>query len=221
MDKAQTFSVTLTGINPAIVHNDNLVWANKVKLWQDNPTNKRSSIPGDDRCPSWRWIGYIYNDGKYLTIDSDNLMTMLREGGSKVPTGKGTQTFKSITQSGMIINEIGWPIVGPKGPVKLDDIMALVDEPDFTVHEATAVKLGFRLFPKHAKIGTKKHIRVRPVFDTWSVSGTIMVIDPRINISVVENILAQAGAFCGLCDWRPSSPKAGRFGTFSAEVKKI
>jgi hypothetical protein len=43
-----------------------------------------------------------------------------------------------------------------------------------------------------------------------------------LSLRVLQTILSQAGAMCGLGDWRPSSPsKSGTFGRFEATVKKV
>jgi hypothetical protein len=78
------------------------------------------------------------------------------------------------------------------------------------------------LFVKRARIGNAKHVRVRPRFDSWSVSGTLTVLDDSITTDVLERILTHAGAYAGVGDWRPSSPKSpGPFGRFTSTVKEV
>jgi hypothetical protein len=101
-------------------------------------------------------------------------------------------------------------------------IQALTEESDFTVHESTAERLGFTLFVKRAKIGKNKHIRVRPRFNRWECGGTVTVLDEMITSAVLNNILTFAGVYCGIGDWRPSSPdKPGSFGQFSVELCEV
>ena len=218
----RTYSVTLTGESPLLLHRDNLAWAEAVKRWSSDPANKANSVAGDDRTPPYRWIGCLYVNNGLLTIDSDNLMTVLREGGAKCPTGKGNKTFKRETQSGIVVNEIGWPIVVNGSAIKFAAIEPLTSEKDFAVHETTVQSLGFSLFVKRASINGSKHVRVRPRFDSWSVSGTLTVLDENITTDVIQNILTHAGRFAGVGDWRPSSPKSpGPFGRFTAAIKEI
>jgi hypothetical protein len=80
---------------------------------------------------------------------------------------------------------------------------------------------GFELFVKRAKIGSSKHVRVRPRFDSWTARGTILVVDSTINAGVLKNLFTVGGSLIGLCDWRPGSPASGRFGQFTAEIKEI
>ena len=66
-----------------------------------------------------------------------------------------------------------------------------------------------------------KHIRVRPMLRTWAVSGELIVTDEQITDEVLNSILAYAGTYKGLCDWRPGSKTPGSFGTFKAKVTRI
>jgi hypothetical protein len=204
------------------MHNDNLKWQDMLKEYQRDPANKKMSVAGDDRTPAFTWIGYLYFDSGVVCMPSDNLMTMLREGGAKCPTGKKGATFKRQTQSGIIVDQAAWPLIGSKGAVKMADINAIKESVDFAEHEEMARELGFELFVKRAKICQNKHVRVRPRFDQWSCSGTVTVFDDEITTDVLKNILVYAGTFSGIGDWRPSSPKApGPWGKFSSTVKMV
>ena len=90
----------------------------------------------------------------------------------------------------------------------------------FTQQADAVRKLGFRLFAKRAKIGTSKHIRVRPRFDQWAVSGDIETIAPELTLEVVRQLFNLAGRV-GLCDWRPGCKTPGPFGMFSATVEQV
>lgn len=221
--KARTYSVALTGETPLLMHNDNLQWAELMKRWAMDPANKKTSTAGDDRSPAWRWMGNPYIEGGVIAIPSDNLMTVLREGGKRCPTGKGQTTFKAQTQSGLVVDQSAWPLtvggnVIPWGPIR----DRLMDEEDFEKHTEEAEKNGFSLFVKRAKIGMAKHVRVRPRFDKWACAGTITVLDEQITSDVLQNILTFAGCYAGIGDWRPSSPKSpGSFGKFTAIVKEV
>jgi hypothetical protein len=202
------------------MHCDNVDWSEQMKKWEKDPTMKKESTAGDDRSPAWRWIGSVYHDSGKVCLPSDNLMTMLREGGAKCPTGKKGGSFKRQTQSGLVVDQAAWALITAKGDVNFEEITNLIEEKDFQVHLDTCEKLGFSLFVKRAKIGNNKHIRVRPRFDQWSASGTITVFDDSITKQVLIDILTMAGNYCGVGDWRPSSPKSpGSFGRFAAEVK--
>lgn len=218
------YSVALTGVSALLMHYDNIQWADMMKKWGMDPANKKSSVAGDDRSPAFRWIGCLYHEGERVVIPSDNLMTVLREGGKRCPTGKRQGTFKAQTQSGILVDQIAWPLLVNGKEIPFTPFRALADanESDFEVHEQAAKANGFELFVKRAVIGASKHVRVRPRFDNWSCGGTITVVDETLTRDVLTNILTFAGAFAGIGDWRPSAPKGpGPFGRFTAEIKAV
>jgi len=216
------YNVALTGTMPLLLHGDNLDWRANLSAWRAHPDNKAKSVPGDDRSPAWTWIGGVYHDGAVLGISSDNLMTCIREGGSRVSVpGKRSLTYKRQSQSGLVINELHWPIVGPLGTVSWPDVQDLCDVEDFPTHQQFAKDHGFELFAKSARIGQSKHVRVRAKFIRWSVAGTITAFDDTITTDVLTSILTAAGRYAGLCDWRPASPKSpGPYGTFTATIQE-
>jgi hypothetical protein len=220
--KARKYAVTLTGTSPLLMHRDNIDAGAIVKAWTKDPANKKASVAGDDRTPAWTWLGYCYHDAAQLVIDADCLMSMLRDGGKKcsAPTGKGS--MKAATQSGIMINELGWPLLANGKPVSWPKLSAMQEEEDFEAHCRAAEKMGFSLFCKRARVGTAKHVRVRPRFDVWSASGTLTVLDDQITADVLGMILRHAGFYVGLCDWRPGSPQApGQFGRFEVSIEEV
>lgn len=216
------YSVTLMGETPLLMHRDNIQWGEKVQQWAKNPMNKKMSVPGDDRSPAWTWLGYCYHDGKVLGVDADNIMSLLRDAGTKVPAARGRGSMKAQTQSGILCNEILWPLKTGGATIPWGGLYALKDISDFDQHVEITQAMGFELFMKRAKIGQAKHVRVRPRFDEWSVSGTLTVLDEAISKDLLISILQTGGLMVGLCDWRPGSPsKPGQFGRFSVEVEEI
>jgi hypothetical protein len=226
----KTYRVTLTGITPLLMHNDNLAFAEKVAAWQRDPGNKEMSIKGDDRSPAWGWLGSAYHDWNVFGIPSDNIMTLLREGGTKISTGKGQETYKRHTQAGIHVHDHQWPIYvnGQTVPVKplWDRLMGISDPERFHEHLAAVEEYGFTLSVKRAKVGQSKHVRVRPMFHAgWQVVGSFMVPDEEtsgLHASILQRVFEQAGSLVGLGDWRPSSPKAsGTYGKFTFELEQV
>jgi len=217
-----TYKVKLTGETPLLMHWDNIDWCEVMQRWAKDPANKKDGVAGDDRTPAFRWLGRMYHEAGRVVIPSDNLMTVLREGGSKVLTGKKGATFKRLTQSGLLVNESAWRLTIDGAEIDAAALIAkLKNEADFEVHKAEVEKLGFSLFVKRARVNQTKHIRVRPRFDRWEISGTISVLEDNITKDILQTILTYAGVQCGIGDWRPSSPKSpGPFGRFVAEVKR-
>lgn len=221
---SKQYRITLTGASPLLMHKDNISFSEKVKRWQVDPQNKGKSEAGNDRSPAWTWIGYVYHDGKHLGIDSDNIMTMLREGGAKMPTGKGKATFKAATQYGIVVDDIQFDLFVNGKQLTVDTFNELIGNNDFFAHEEFAEKNGFELFVKRARIGQAKHVRVRPMFRNWTAVGTLTVLDEeqsQLKQDVLQRILDIAGCMCGLGDWRPSSKTPGSFGKFTAKVEPI
>jgi len=217
------YKIEMTGLTPLIMHKDNIAFGEKVKLWSKDPANKGNSIAGDDRTPPWIWIGYTYHDGQELGVPSDNLMTMLREGGAKVPK-KGKETFKKQTQSGIMLDQQQFQLLVNGHPIPLEPIKSLIGNMEFTDHLEMAESLGFELLVKRAVIGRGKHIRVRPMFRQWKLIGSLTVLDEELSgltRDVLEMVFLQAGAVCGLGDWRPSSGSSGTFGRFETKITKM
>jgi hypothetical protein len=219
----ERYQITLKGLTPLLMHNDNLTFSEKVKAWQQAPENKQLSVSGDDRTPAWVWIGYLYHDGRNVGVNSDNIMTMLREGGAKV-INKGKETYKKQTQSGIMLDQQQFDLYVGGQLIGIESIKPLIGNTNFNEHLDLAESLGFELLVKRAKIGKAKHVRVRPMFREWEVRGSLTVLDSELSgltQPILETILSQSGALCGLCDWRPSSPSSGTFGKFKPTIERI
>ncbi len=217
----QTVKVKITGTMPLLMHADNIDWADKMAAWKNASANKAASKAGDDRTPPWRWVGCLnYDDPKagVVTIPSEYIMRSIMGGAAMVSTGKGKSTFKSLSQSGLLCAEFHWPLLVQGKPIAMLDVNAALAMETFEEQKELAEMLGFSLFVKRAKIGTSKHIRVRPRFDEWSVAGEIMITDKLITRAVLSEILDNAGRLKGMGDWRPGAPTPGPFGTFTATV---
>ncbi|MFZ3047001.1 MAG: hypothetical protein WA151_13900 [Desulfatirhabdiaceae bacterium] len=219
------YQITLTGLTPLLLHNDNMSFSENITAWQNDPANAVNSVAGDDRTPAWRWIGYLYHDETSIGVASDNVMTMMREGGSKIKIpGKKSETYKKQTQSGIMIDSQQFDLVVNGSTIPCARIKSLIGETNFKKHIDLAEELCFELNIKRAKIGKAKHVRVRPMFRNWDLVGKITVLDEELSgltKDVLTMILNQAGALCGIGDWRPSSPSSGTFGKFRPEVEAI
>ncbi len=218
----ERYQIILEGETPLLMHRDNIQFSERVRAWQQE--NRSLSVAGDDRTPAWSWIGSLYDDGEYVGLNADNMMTMLREGGAKVPTGAKSETYKRQTQSGIVLEEICPPLLVNGKRLEMAPVLALLDEDDFAAHVEAVHEMGFDLLVKRAKVGTSKHIRVRPMFEKWAVITSLMVVDPKesgITREVLQKILNKAGSLCGLGDWRPSSRTPGQFGRFKATVEPL
>ena len=209
----------LTGLMPLLMHADDVEAADELEAWRKDPQNKDRSRAGDDRSPAWTWHNYLYHDGEHISMPSDNLMVALRGAGTQLIL-KGQKTYKSLTQSGILIDTEHCQFLCAGKQIPIGKIHALHDK-TFQDQKAGADKLGFSLFVKRAKVGQSKHVRVRPRFNDWSVRGSLQVSTEDITPDILAMLFDIAGSKCGLCDWRPSSKTPGAFGMFSAEVKIV
>src|SRR5690606_16037654 len=168
------------------------------------------------RSPAWTWMTYVYSDGENVAMPSANIMVALRTAGTQLIL-KGNKTFKELTQSGLLIVDefCDFRCGGKQIPAGALDKFR---DKSFSDHLEAAKKLGFTLYAKRARVGSAKHIRVRPRFDDWSVSGEIHVLSDDISDDILVDIFDRAGR-CGLGDWRPACKTPGPFGMFTAEVK--
>jgi hypothetical protein len=199
------------------MHSDDVIEGDRLKEWRTSPRNKSVGVPGDDRSPAWTWQTYLHHDGKHVAAPQEWIMAALRYAGAKL-TLKGKTTFKSVSQSGLCITGDFLPLLvgGKQIPVK--SIHAFADNA-FSEHVNKCRSLGFDLSIKRAKIGSSKHVRVRPRFDDWRIDGKVVVDEPAITKDVLIQMFDIAGRLSGLGDWRPSSPdKPGPYGTFKAVV---
>jgi hypothetical protein len=212
------FQFTLTGFMPLLMHADNIEGSDELQEWRKRPANKGVSTPGDDRTPPWTWQTYCYHNGEHIVMPSENIMVALRQAGAQM-TLKGKKTFKEITQSGLLISTESCEFRSNGGQVKWSDILA-IRERTFAEQAAAVKVFGAELFVKRAKVGNSKHIRVRPKFKAWEVSGEIMVLKPEITSEVLKQLFELAGK-AGLCDWRPAGKTPGPYGQADAVVKEI
>lgn len=217
----RSYKVTLVGKMPLLMHADNVEWSDAMDAWKANPDNKKASKAGDDRSPAFRWLGALYHDGEHVAMPSDNLMRAFMEGGAMVPVpgAKNNLTFKKQSQSGMLVEGTHWPLLVGGKPVPVAPLLALQSEPSFPAHQKAAEKYGFKLHVKRAKIGQSKHVRVRPIFESWATTGNIIVWDDQITSEVLTQIVTQAGLYKGLGDWRPGGKTPGPYGMFSTIVE--
>lgn len=212
------YQIDLTGVRPLLMHHDNIDFQEELKHWRSRPENAKSSVKGDDRSPAFSWHGCVYHDGEVLSIPSDNMRSCIMESGKKVPKTTGRGSFKVDAVSSIIIDDLFIPLLCNGRTIKWNDIESI--DGDFKDHLAAVKKLGFSLLVKRAKIGSAKHVRVRPQFDKWSLSFTVTVVDDNlITEQVLSDLFTVGGRYVGLGDWRPGSPKSpGPYGQFSHQI---
>ena len=123
--------------------------------------------------------------------------------------------MKAQTQSGMSFSEplLTFTTDGQR-QIAMADILSLQQEDQFDQHLARVRGLGFALDIRRARVGTSKHVRVRPVFERWQAIGMLNVWDSALTPTVLDTIFYLAGDKYGLLEWRPSGRRPGPFGRF-------
>jgi hypothetical protein len=203
---------------PLIMCADSIDGADELMAWRKTPGNKGILVAGDDRTPAWTWQTRVYSDGEHVAIPAENIMVALRQGGAQM-TLKGKKTFKEVSQSGLIVDgEFCEFLCGDK-KIQVSDIIA-VKQRSFTEQSQFVKDRGFELFSKRVRVGNAKHIRVRPRFRSWSVSGVIYILKQEITFDVLTTMFELAGR-CGLGDWRPSSRTPGCYGQFETTLTQL
>jgi hypothetical protein len=208
------YDFTLMSASALLMHKDDVEEADRLKEWRSDSANASRSVPGDDRSPPWTWQCYLHHDGVHLAMPHEAIMATLRFAGARIKL-KGNTTFKALTQSGLLITTEHCHFTNDGHQIAMEDIIKLRDKP-FSEHVKAVRKLGFDLLVKRVPVEQKKHVRVRPKFSDWTVSGTIRVLDVAITNKVLEQLFYFAGNNAGLLDWRPNSKKSpGPYGMFT------
>lgn len=220
----ESYNFTLTGITPLLMHKDDVLAADMLSDWRKHPDNKNKSKAGDDRSPAWTWQTYLYIDEATGTVamPSSVIMTSLRLAGASVILKKQT-TYKSLTQSGLTIDDEYCQLLVPAGDdwATVDVLqLAKIKDKDFIDQANEVRKLGFKLDLRRAAVGASKHVRVRPRFDRWMVKGKIDIVDPDFRYEALTQIMEIAGQRKGIGDWRPGAKTPGPYGRFGVTLKR-
>lgn len=215
----------IEGTTPLLMHRDNIEGGDEVKVWQKDRKNKNQSVPGDDRTPPWVWTKYLYENGESVTMPQENVMAAIMSGGAQLSL-KGAKTYKELSQSAVFLHDrdMLFEYRADESEAYRQLSMAFVNsivDLKFTDQSNACEAQGFTLFCKRAKVNNAKHVRVRPRFAQWRVSGSLTVIGQDLPFDKLEAIFEYAGR-AGLGDWRPSSPKRpGAYGMFHVTLEVI
>lgn len=217
-----TYRYTLIGRTPLLMHANNYEFDDIVSAYQKDPRNKNKTKAGDDRTPGWRWLGYIYHDGERVAMPVDNIYSSLKTGAAQHKI-KGNTTYKSLAQTAFEFEEMYATLTYGKEQrsLSLEDLAPLQDEEDFTEHLQVAKKCNFTLHRKRARVGKNMHLRVRPLFEHWRLTGTLHLHVRDIPLEIAESILEHSGRRGGIADWRPSTASPGRFGIYTCELTPL
>lgn len=182
----------LTGTAPMLHHSSVLVDPmSEATRWLAAATSKRSKTIDDHVEVAWReWCGGLYSDTEgRVVLPGDNIYRALQEAGSR---RKKQSTIKRAVFPAAPDYLLEYD--GPKG-----DKRKLYDDGRFTSRMAIAVN-------------RVRVMRTRPIFRAWSAVVDFVVDTTEIDVDTVVAVMADAGRYIGVGDYRP------RYGRFTAEV---
>ena len=195
----KTLQVTWTGIRPLVLHNGlladptNQIVRSIKKL--TSKKNKKTDFDNEE-IARLEWTGglYIGVDGK-LVIPSDNIERCVQDGAKKSRIGKDVQAAVFCTEPEVVIEH---DAIKGRSPESL-----------------YADKSGRFVLRKPVKVTTSRVIRVRPMIPTgWTLNFSLEYDESIVNARALEQSMQDAGALCGLGDWRP------KFGRFTSAISE-
>lgn len=190
----QIIKAKLTGTRPLLMHSDKLSDPlNPLTKAHKALTNKSSRNKTDEdheMIAKSEWMAGLYYDdelGPY--IPGVNIE------GALVAGGKLRRLGANLKRSVEVMDErYKLEYTGPR------DLASLWNE---GYYDARSVK-----------VTTSRIIRYRPIFRQWAVTCEIAFDEASIDKADVVRCLEDAGAYCGIGDYRP------KFGRFSVEILK-
>ena len=179
-------SVHITGVTPCIMHNGQSAnplndFAKAMKAI----TDKHDKTDEDQEALAKLQLeSSFYIDGEGRPCwPGENIQGGIVSAAKKL--NKGTVAKTAVTCDGL------WPIIHD-GPKHYKDLM---NDPRF-------------IDGRIVKVGRARVMRTRPIFRNWSLAFDIHVIEQRLDLNIVEEIMNIFGEQIGLSDFRP---KYGRF----------
>lgn len=119
--------------------------------------------------------GTIYQPAQHL------LSALRKVGGDYKVPGRGRKTFQGYIFSGLAVQPFQIPLLGGENGAA----------PTYEVDIQPAV------------IGRARIMRARPRFDSWALEFRLEILDPIVTPEIARQLLADAGKYQGLGDYRP------------------
>ena len=135
---------------------------------------------------TWREKTYFDDDGM-LYVPGENIHQCFKDGcqywGQKIP-GEGNKTYTDVVGSAVICENM---------------MLGCHKDDDCVIPFGKAVNGN----PSKGKKSGCKVYKIRPLLRPWGGSFRMHVFDGRLTVPILKTIITYAGAFRGLCDWRP------------------
>jgi hypothetical protein len=182
----QIYQVTIKG-EGAILFNK----APDLSIPKSKTEKREKRDPIENEHATWREKAYFESDGM-LFIPGENIHQALKEGaqywGAKIP-GEGNKTYTDLIHSAVIASSLS---------------LGVHKDSEHLIPFGKSVNGN----PSKGKKSGSKVYKIRPLLWGWGGTFELYVYDARLTPSVLQTIIMYAGAFRGLCDWRPTY---GRF----------
>lgn len=185
----KTIKTTWTGIRPLIVHNGQLADPlNEYSRALKEVTKKKKKSDSDyEEMAVIEFRGGLYWHSEHgPVIPAACLDATILSGARKTKIGKDVQAAVFVT----------------------NDVVPIEYEGPRTIEGMWKERTRF-VMRNLCKVGQAKVMRTRPMFPTgWKLNFEIEYDETIVNESELIRAMSDAGALCGLCEWRP------RFGRF-------
>jgi len=149
-------------------------------------TKQSKTDKAEDELKSWREKTYFDDDGM-LYIPGENIHESMKEGaqywGQRIP-GEGKKTYTDVVASAIICENL-W--------------LGIHKDSERLIPFGKACNAN----PSKGKKSGAKVYKIRPLLRPWGGTFKMHVFDARLSLPVLRTIIAYAGAYRGLCDWRP------------------
>ena len=204
METIKTIQVTVNGDMPLIMHNDTLcdplhpltqdlskITSLRKKKVEHHIAIARIEFEG----------GLYYNEDLGLHIPSKLIFGCLKASAKKFRLG--------TSMKALIISNTGYSLKGYKNQT-----------PESLWNAKNSVGTAKYVSRESVNVNRSKIMRTRPIFQEWEFTFEAELDVEIISISQFEDILENAGMYCGLGDMRPEKA-SGNFGRFSIKSFKV
>ena len=192
----KTIKFKITGIRPLLIHNGEMADRKNRHVQEIAKLNAKGSknmTEADHERRDWLdWEGSLYwsESDKCVSIPSDNIERLIKQGADKARLGKKAEAATLVSETDVEVKH------RRSGQGKEQ----LYKDPAYTLRKGVVIKKN-------------RVMKVRPMIPTgWTMTFTVEYDDQILNRDNIINAVSQAGSLVGLGTWRP------KFGRFTTEV---
>lgn len=178
---------------PLLHHNERMIdTLDPFTRWVAEISKKRGKTESDELELSYReWLGCMYHDG--LLVDPQHITK-----GTMGPFMPVFNIVRSIQNAGKQ-HKLGASVLRGVVPAQLNTPVIYDGPRDIE----TMWKDGRFALRKAVGVGQKRIMRTRPVFVDWKIEAEIEVDLTQINPEKINQLIAEAGRYQALGDYRP------------------